>query len=139
MGYEGRTPKAFVDTLLRHGVTRAVDVRQLPLSRRRGFSKTALAGLLEAHGIAYSSMRDLGTPADLRHSYRDTGDFGTLKKAYLAHLRSNDPAVGDLYDLATSDRCCLVCFEKDPARCHRSLLADRVARRNGHRLEVQHL
>jgi len=139
IGYEGRTPDEFVAVLHRNGVTKVVDVRQLPLSRKRGFSKTALSGTLSAQGIDYVGMRELGTPAPVRRQYKHTGDFGLLANQYRAHLASVDGSVEKLYSMAISERICLLCFERDPALCHRSLLAAVVAKRNGRQFEVRHV
>ena len=139
IGYEGRTPDEFVAVLHRNGVTKVVDVRQLPLSRKRGFSKTALSCALAAHGIEYVSMRELGTPAEVRKQYRDSRDFGRLAQDYLSHLAEHDDTVEELYSLAVAAKCCLLCFERQPERCHRSLLAEVVASRNGRQFEICHL
>ena len=67
VGYEGRTPDELIELLARKGVRRVVHVRALPLSRRRGFSKTPLREALGAHGIDYVHLRDAGNPyRDLR-------------------------------------------------------------------------
>ena len=52
VGYEGRALDEMIAELVRAGVERLVDVRELPLSRRRGFSKTALGESLRGAGIA---------------------------------------------------------------------------------------
>jgi uncharacterized protein (DUF488 family) len=139
IGYEGRSPSEFVQTLRQNGVAEVVDVRQLPLSRRRGFSKSALADMLAANGIGYTNMRELGTPAAARKSYSQTGDFAALKKQYLDHLAKQGPMVSRLYNMALAGDRCLMCFEREPLRCHRSLLAGAVARHNGRRIAVHHL
>ena len=125
--------------LRRNGVTKVVDVRQLPLSRKRGFSKTALSGTLSAEGIQYVGMRELGTPAPMRRHYKQTGDFDLLASQYRAHLADVDGSVEKLYQMAVADRICLLCFERDATLCHRSLLAAEVAGRNGTQFEVCHV
>jgi uncharacterized protein (DUF488 family) len=139
IGYEGRTPDELTAALRMHRVSRVVDVRQLPLSRKRGFSKTALTASLSACGIGYVSLRELGTPKPVRDDYRRTRDFGSLAKQYHTHIAKQDPAVEMLYDMAAAETCCLFCFERDPKLCHRSLLADVVVRRNGRQFVVQHI
>ena len=139
IGYEGRTPDELTAVLRLHGVSRVVDVRQLPLSRKRGFSKTALAASLSTHGIGYISLRELGTPKPVRDTYKRSRDFRMLLKQYLAYIGKKDAAVEGLYQMAAADTCCLLCFERDPEQCHRSVLADVVAKRNGRAFAVQHL
>jgi uncharacterized protein (DUF488 family) len=139
IGYEGRTPDEFVAVLRWNRVTKVVDVRQLPLSRKRGFSKTALSDTLSAQGIEYVGMRELGTPAPMRRQYKQTGDFDLLASQYRAHLADVDGSVEKLYQMAVADRICLLCFEREATLCHRSLLAAAVAGRNGTQFEVRHV
>ena len=53
IGYEGASVEGFLQTLKASGVTQLLDVRELPLSRRKGFSKNALASMLILAGIGY--------------------------------------------------------------------------------------
>ena len=62
VGYEGRTPAEMVALLRAQRVSRVLDIRELPLSRRRGFSKTALAERLRKAGIEYRHLRFAGNP-----------------------------------------------------------------------------
>jgi hypothetical protein len=62
IGYEGSVLEDFVATLRSAGVETLIDVRDVPLSRKPGFSKSALQANLEAHGIAYVHLKGLGDP-----------------------------------------------------------------------------
>lgn len=137
VGYEGRDVEEFVELLKSHGIEMVVDVRELPLSRKRGFSKTPLATRLEAAGIAYVHMPSLGCDRDLRAWYRKTRDVPGFAARFAEYLRTQGDALEDLRERALTHRLCLVCFERDPAVCHRSIVADRV--RHEGRLAVQHL
>ena len=139
IGYEGRTPDDLAATLQRNGVVRVVDVRQLPPSRKRAFSKSALAAFLTERGIDYVGVRELGTPAVMRKRYKATHDFDALAREHTAYLAAVDDSVEKLYQMAVNERCCLLCFERNPTLCHRSLLADAVAKRNGRQFEVHHV
>jgi uncharacterized protein (DUF488 family) len=139
IGYEGRSLDDLAEALVRNRVVRVVDVRQVPLSRKRGFSKSALAVFLSTRGITYVGARELGTPVAIRRQYKATGDFETLAREYNAYLTTVDDRVGELYQMAVDERCCLLCFERDATMCHRSLLADAVARRNGRQFDVRHV
>src|SRR4051794_3283563 len=66
VGYEGRDAGELCEQLRRSSVDVLVDVRELPLSRRRGFSKSALRERLEAAGIVYAHDRRLGNPKTYR-------------------------------------------------------------------------
>ncbi len=60
-------------------------MRALPLSRRPGFSKTALRGALEEAGIEYVHLKALGTPADGRAAAR-AGRHADLERIYAGQL-----------------------------------------------------
>jgi uncharacterized protein (DUF488 family) len=125
--------------LQQSGVDRVADIRQMPLSRKSGFSKPALAAFLLKGGIEYVGVPKLGTPPAIRNHYKKSGDFARLKRDCLAYLRSQGPAVEKLRELAAQGGCVLLCFERDPARCRRSILAEVPAGRTGSALPVEHL
>jgi hypothetical protein len=70
LGYEGATLAEFITRLKMAGIMTVADVRQMPLSRKRGFSKTALAAALEKVGIDYVHIPALGCPKPIRERYR---------------------------------------------------------------------
>jgi hypothetical protein len=70
IGYEGTTVPEFIAALKGAGVERVIDVRALPLSRRPGFSKSALTAALQESGIEYLHLKALGTPAEGRAAAR---------------------------------------------------------------------
>jgi len=127
VGYEGLSPSEFFDILRRSKVTMIVDVRELPISRRRGFAKSALSAGLAQHGIKYVHVPALGCPRNVRHDYRDDGDWARYTRRFKAHLEKCSPALEELSELMRKERCCLLCFEKDYNFCHRSFVAERVA------------
>ncbi len=61
IGYEGLKQKAFLAWLQRYEINVIADVRRLPLSRKKGFSKNSLNELLAKNNIEYISYRELGT------------------------------------------------------------------------------
>lgn len=137
IGYEGRSLDDLIAELRAAGVRRVVDVRELPLSRRRGFSKTPLAAALDAAGIAYEHVRALGNPRPLRDQYK-SGDVAGDSRAYRAHLHNGSyPALVELADSLDSATC-LLCFEADHNRCHRAVITGALAERLP-RLAVAHL
>ena len=130
VGYQATTVQHFLRALGEHDVELLVDVRAVASSRRPGFAKTALAANLAGAGIDYLHLRDLGTPADGRTAAR-AGRHDEMRRIFLAHMRTA-PAQADLDVLAdivrSGRRACLLCFEADPAHCHRSLVAAALAR-----------
>lgn len=127
-GYEQyRTPADLVRVLQEAGVRRLVDVRELPLSRRRGFSKTKFAECLADAGISYEHERALGNPKPLRDLYR-SGRQAEGERGYLAHVRNGSaPAVDALAESLDEQLTCVMCFEADHRTCHRTLLVDELA------------
>lgn len=124
IGYEGHDPDSFVRTLRKAGIERVVDIRELPLSRKAGFSKTPLAAGLKAAGIAYSHVRALGTPRAVRHALKAGGSPEDFRRDYLKHVAENMDAVRELEEVAARERCALLCVERELSTCHRGVLAD---------------
>jgi uncharacterized protein (DUF488 family) len=125
IGYEGATQDDVIAALAGAGVRRLIDVRQLPLSRRPGFSKTPLRLALAAHGIDYVHLRALGTPPAGREAAR-RGRHEEMAAIYRDTLA--DPqailAVAQLRNLAAEAPSALLCFEREPTHCHRQVLID---------------
>lgn len=127
IGYEGATQADFVARLLQAGVTLLADVRAVPLSRRPGFSKNVLAAALREAGIDYVGFKTLGTPPDGREAARK-GRHAELSRIYGAQLDLPEAqlAAQQLIDMAQERPTALLCFERDPACCHRTLLVESV-------------
>jgi uncharacterized protein (DUF488 family) len=123
VGYEGKSVQALLDQLLAAHVARVVDVRQLPLSRRRGFSKTALSTALAEAGIEYVHVRAAGNP--FRHD--DTSISAVLAR-FRRHVEAHPDVLTALGGAVASARSALLCFEADASSCHRSVLADLLVR-----------
>ncbi|MEO7240495.1 MAG: DUF488 domain-containing protein [Sphingomicrobium sp.] len=128
IGYEGATMADFVAALTGAGVRRVIDVRALPLSRRPGFSKTPLTGALAEAGIEYVHLRALGTPPAGREAARK-GRQAELERIYAGQLELPEAIAqgAQMLDLAAETPSALLCFERDPGGCHRTLLLKSVA------------
>ena len=128
IGYEATTVPDFLAALKQAGVERVIDVRALPLSRRPGFSKTPLRAALEDVGIEYVHLKALGTPADGRAAAR-AGRHADLERIYAGQLELPEAMAqgAQMLDLAAEKPSALLCFEREPAHCHRTLLLDAVA------------
>ncbi len=123
IGYEGTTMAAFIATLQGAGVRRVIDVRALPLSRRPGFSKSSLAASLREAGIDYVHLKALGTPKRGRDAAKK-GDVATLTAVYEDQLELPEAQAQAAQMLALADDMpsALLCYERDPCHCHRTLL-----------------
>ena len=128
IGYEGTTMGEFIAALKSAGVERVIDVRALPLSRRPGFSKSPLRAALDEAGIEYVHLKALGTPAEGRSAAR-AGRHENLKRIYSGQLELPEAIVQaeQMRELAAEKPSALLCYEREPAECHRSLLLAAVA------------
>lgn len=124
VGYQGRSLDELIDGLVSAGVERLVDVRELPLSRRPGFSKTALGDALRAAGIEYVHVKALGNPKPNRERYW-AGDIEGGAAVYRKHLSNGSrSALVELGDSLGDARACLLCFERDHTECHRDVIVE---------------
>lgn len=125
IGYEGVTVEEFIAALKRAGVEQVIDVRALPLSRRPGFSKTPLRNALAEAGIAYVHLKALGTPKEGREAARRR-DRATLDRIYANQLALPEAQVqaAQMRELAAERPSALLCYERDPSCCHRTLLLE---------------
>lgn len=130
VGYEGKTLGEFLDELAAAGVERVIDVRAVAASRRPGFSKTALAGALAERAIDYLHLRPLGTPADGRAAAR-SGRIAEMREIYARQLDTPEAglALERALEAARERRSALLCYEREAADCHRSMLAGRMRER----------
>jgi uncharacterized protein (DUF488 family) len=125
IGYEATTMAEFLAALTRAGVQRVIDVRALPLSRRPGFSKSSLAASLREAGIDYVHLKQLGTPKRGRDAAKK-GDVATLREVYDVQLGLPEAQaqVAQMRALAAEKPSALLCYERDPCHCHRTLLLE---------------
>lgn len=127
IGYEGRSLDGLIRELTTRGIEQLIDVRQRASSRKPGFSKTALRSGLEEAGISYHHMPELGSPGDVRRALREGGSVTAFMREYGAYLDTREEAYGMLRELVLRRPSAMMCFERDRAQCHRSILADRLA------------
>jgi uncharacterized protein (DUF488 family) len=127
VGYEGVTQAQLIEALRAAGVEVLADVRAVPLSRRPGFSKNILAAGLREAGIDYVGFKALGTPPAGREAAR-RGQHARLAEIYAGQLDLPEAIVqaAQLVKMAAARPTALLCFERDPVGCHRSLLLDAV-------------
>jgi len=125
IGYEGTTVPEFIAALKQAGVERVIDVRALPLSRRPGFSKTPLRNALAEAGIGYVHLKALGTPKEGRDAAKK-GDRATLTRVYDNQLGLPEAQMqaAEMRALAAEKPSALLCYERDPSCCHRTLLLE---------------
>lgn len=131
IGYEGAEIDRFLTVLQDAGVATLADVRAVSSSRKRDFSKSNLRDALAGRDIGYEQFRSLGTPKEGRQAAR-AGDGALMRRIYCHEVldtQAGQEAFEDLASLAETRPICLLCFERDPANCHRRILAERLAAR----------
>ena len=131
IGTEKRTPVDVAIALLNAGVTRLVDVRSSPNGHYDPCRRDELQPVLEEVGIMYTPEPSLGVPAMVRRKasaqVREEG-LSTIFAWYRGNLPRVGPVVDELRGLmAGGETLCLLCYERDPLTCHRSVLADCMA------------
>jgi uncharacterized protein (DUF488 family) len=132
VGYEGRALPDFVDDLVAAGVGTLADVRLTPISRKKGFSKTALSAALSAAGISYRHYPQLGNPKPNRAGFSGPADELLHARSVFAEWISRPDAADALESLAVlarHERVAVLCFEADQARCHRDVVLAEVTDR----------
>ena len=132
IGYEGTDIDRFIRTLKAVGIERLADVRAVALSRKAGFSKTKLAARLADEGIEYAHFVALGDPKPGREAAR-AGEYDKFRAIYGAHIETSEArsSLRDLVEFTQSAPTCLLCFERDPATCHRTIVAHEVIEETG--------
>jgi uncharacterized protein (DUF488 family) len=138
VGYEGSTPADFDHTLIEAKIDCVVDVRAVPVSRKKGFSKTALRDRLEGSGITYLHLRALGDPKPGRDAAK-AGNWQAFRRIFFAHMDTSaaQSELAQLRELMVGRRVALLCYEADHTQCHRTIVAALLAPRAN--LDVDHL
>lgn len=136
-GYENETIEEFINKLSFNNIESVIDIREIPLSRKFGFSKNILKDKLNDKGIGYYHFSSLGSPTEIRHELRN-GDLDYLDffKKYRKHVRRQDKDIDETLDIITrSKKISLLCFEKEPELCHRTILISELLKMN-HRMKI---
>lgn len=135
IGYEGADFGDFLHTLKASGVDLLLDIREFPMSRRRGFAKTALRQGLGEFGISYRHEPWLGSPKLIRHRLRDDGNYKKFFKDFDQYLETQR---GQLEQLSNelAGTIALLCYERDHKTCHRSSVAALLSEITG--ITVEH-
>jgi uncharacterized protein (DUF488 family) len=139
IGYSGHTIASFIEALQAENVSLLLDIRMTPISRKKGFSKSALRQALEDSGIQYQHIRTLGSPRELRYDLYATKDYDTFFDSYRAYLADQTQSLSAAAELVTTERVCLMCVEQHSQECHRSVVAEVIADAVRSKIAVHHL
>jgi uncharacterized protein (DUF488 family) len=141
IGYERfKDNRDFAARLRRAGIDRLIDVRELPISRRRGYAKTALGEAMAGVGVEYVHVRSLGNPKPFRDLYK-SGRVTEGRELYKRHLLGESRhALESLAELLQDGKpSALMCVEHEPSVCHRTVILEALRDEMGLAVEVEHL
>ena len=128
IGYEGITIEAYINKLIQNDIRLICDVRNNPISRKFGFSKTILSSILQEINIAYVHIPELGIVSEKRKDLKEKADYKTLFNEYKKNLQKKILYIEKVLDLLSKqERIALTCFEKDPNLCHRHILSQFIS------------
>jgi len=135
IGHSDHELAEFVPLLAEHGVNVVADVRSQPYSRFHGqFNRETLAESLKRAGIQYVFLgRELGARRTERESYQDN----QARYDLICRLPAFRDGLERLQRGLASYRICLLCAEKDPITCHRTVLVCRHLRSEP--IEIRHI
>jgi uncharacterized protein (DUF488 family) len=124
IGHSNHPIKTFTGLLQGHGVTAIADIRSVPFSRYLPqFNRDSLAAALKAEGIAYVFLgKELGGRTEDRSCYEN----GRVSYRRLAKTETFRRGLERLRGGASTHRVALMCAEKEPLECHRTLLVARA-------------
>lgn len=135
IGHSIHRLEQFIELLQKAGITAIADVRSLPYSRfNPQFNREALERMLKEQGIAYVFLgRELGARSDDPSCY----EKGRVRYDRLARTEIFQDGLQRVRKGAQSHRVALMCAEKEPLECHRTLLVSRALEAQG--VSVSHI
>lgn len=135
IGHSTHSIDVFLALLRKHDVTAVADVRSVPFSRfNPQFNKDTLQESLEANEIKYVFLgRELGARSDDPACYEN----GRVQYARLARAPSFQAGIERVVQGTNEYRIAVMCAEKDPLECHRTLLVARAL--SAYDLEIGHI
>jgi uncharacterized protein (DUF488 family) len=124
VGHSNHPIEKFLALLSQHQITALADVRSTPYSRRNPqFNSKPLASALEAQGVVYVALgKELGARSDDPACYED----GRVQYRRLAQTPLFKQGIERVLTGAQRFRVALMCAEKEPLDCHRTLLVSRA-------------
>ena len=135
IGHSNHTIEHFIGLLKRYSIKLIVDVRSEPYSRYHPqFNKDLLDIDLGAVDISYVFLGD-----ELGARPKDTSCYenGQVSFEKLAERKEFKQAIGNLLILLRKNSTAIMCAEKEPLQCHRTVLVCRELKKHG--LCIQHI
>ena len=139
VGYEGIDIDSFITRLKDNEIDCLLDVREIPLSRKRGFSKTALSERLNQENIDYVHFKELGSPKPIREKLKSNRDYSVFFRKINQYLDGKIETIENAYHYVSNNTCCLMCFEHLAATCHRKIVARKIKELDGNGLQITNI
>jgi len=132
-GYEGKSLDEYLLTLFRSSVSVLVDVRKNAFSRKYGFSKSTLSSACAKLGIEYKHVPALGIESASRRNLDSQAEYDALFDEYRRTvLELRNAELDSLAEMVNNgSRIALICYEANPAQCHRTLVAELLSKLTG--------
>lgn len=128
IGYGGFGIQEFLNALVTNEVRWLIDIREIPVSRKEGFSKSVLKSHLDGVGIHYSHFGWLGSPGQSRSRLRETGDYDIFFREVRRQLETSESMtqIHEVVEIAKRERACLMCYCPRWELCHRRCVVEAI-------------
>lgn len=135
IGHSNHSVEKFIELLRQHSISVVVDVRSVPFSRiQTQFDRNNLAANLEKHSITYIFLgKELGGRSDNPTCYEN----GRVQYQLLAQTKTFQEGLERVRTGSENHRIALMCVEREPLECHRTLLISRELESKG--IQVIHI
>jgi uncharacterized protein (DUF488 family) len=99
-----------------------------------------MSDLLHSEHIEYYNYREFGTSKEMRDQLYKDYNYKEFFKKYEKSLEGKEDSMDEILDkIRQGKNVALLCFEKDAHKCHRSLLAKAIKKREGNGIEIKHI
>ncbi len=141
IGYEGLSLEAYLNILIRSGVSLLCDVRRNPISRKYGFSKNTLLKACAGVGIRYEHLPDLGIASDQRKNLDTQAEYDHLFEEYKKNILPNKSESLELIRIwiREGESVALTCYEHLPEQCHRHCVAEAIESTHEEKIKIINL
>jgi len=131
LGYEKRSLLEFIRILEESNIRVVLDVREKAWSHKRDFCKTRFKDGLAKNKILYIHVPEAGNPKNIRIKSKSSEHCLELYEEYLSQTHNGLTIIKQAILDAKNEKkkVCLICFERNPQMCHRSIITNRLKRR----------
>ncbi len=130
IGFTQKRAETFFELLRQNGVRRLVDIRLNPGGQLSGFAKQEDLPYFLTHladGCEYLYLPELAPTKEILSEYRSSSDWERYERRFKRLMDERDIPKGLNQADFANHACCLLCSEPTPEKCHRRLVAERLA------------